>query len=131
MKAQLDCSHTETCRVSALETAECECRELRTALAVERSPLDSLPDILPDAMKWYDALLADLGNTTESQIARARRQIRRLLGGEIRLIPQDGYLDAEMAGDFGGLVALAVSSRDHREINLVAGGGFEPPTFGL
>ena len=54
-------------------------------------------------------------------IPAAREALRDLIG-EVRLLPEDGTLTAEMqnAGLAGAL-----------QITVVAGAGFEPATFGL
>jgi hypothetical protein len=55
-------------------------------------------------------------------MARAFALTKKLLGGEIRLDPQEkGYLEAEMAGDLGGLFELAAD-----KINVVPRKGLEP-----
>ena len=43
---------------------------------------------------------------------------------------KEGYLEAEMAGDYAGLLKLA-SNGNPLKISMVAGAGFEPTTFGL
>jgi len=43
----------------------------------------------------------------------------------ILLLPNDGALEAEMAGDYAGLLKLAATSCGG-QLNLVAGAGFEP-----
>jgi hypothetical protein len=48
--------------------------------------------------------------------------------GEIRLVPANGYLEAEMTGDHAELLKLAAGGKLN---NVVAGEGFEPSTFGL
>ncbi len=42
------------------------------------------------------------------------------MGGEIRLLPNDGALEAEMAGDYAGLLKLAATGCGG-QLNLVAG----------
>ena len=53
-------------------------------------------------------------------------------------MPEDDYLEIEPAGDLAGILALTSGSkkpvtmgRDGLQSTLVAGGGFEPPTFRL
>ena len=59
---------------------------------------------------------------------KIRQQIKSLVG-EIKLIPTaEGYLEAELAGNYMGLAKLAVGGKLN---NVVAGEGFEPSTFGL
>lgn len=66
---------------------------------------------------------------SERHVAEARQQIRDLVGGEIKLVrTTEGYLEAEIAGNYAGLIKLAVGMKLK---NMVAGEGFEPSTFGL
>jgi site-specific DNA recombinase len=59
-------------------------------------------------------------------------------GGPRRLIPENGRLEIELAGDLASLLDLAADSkqpatarRDGLQATLVAGVGFEPTTFRL
>jgi hypothetical protein len=70
----------------------------------------------------------DLENSVRHDIARARIQVRALIGGEIKMLPQpQGHLAAELQGDYAGLVRLVEGSK----LSLVSGVGFEPTTFRL
>ena len=57
----------------------------------------------------------------------ARTQIKKLVGGSVTLHPTDeGYLEAEMRGDYAGLIRLLEESPGKRrsrasELSLVAG----------
>jgi hypothetical protein len=48
----------------------------------------------------YRALVADLGNVALDDVSRARAELRRLYGGEIRIRPTKGgdYLEAAVPG---------------------------------
>ena len=74
-----------------------------------------------------------LGTTTQRQLARARSAVKDLVGGEIRLVPdeEEEYLVAELSGYFQGLINKNAALAGGSKINLVAGAGFEPTTFGL
>jgi hypothetical protein len=52
---------------------------------------------------------------------------------EIRLTPKDGVLAINVKGNLGATLAAASPTGEdwERQLTLVAGGGFEPPTFGL
>jgi hypothetical protein len=55
---------------------------------------------------------------------------------EIRLVPEQGLLEIEIVGDLAAILALTERKRSAGksggpEITVVAGGGFEPPTFRL
>ena len=69
-------------------------------------------------------------------VPRARTQVKSLLGDEITLHPtDDGYLEAEVVGDYAGLMSLAAkrpgTMAGASKISSVAGVGFEPTTFRL
>jgi hypothetical protein len=59
-------------------------------------------------------------------VPRARTQVQALLGDKITLYPtDDGYLEAEVVGDYAGLMTLAAKSpgamAGASEISVVAG----------
>ena len=66
---------------------------------------------------------------------RARTQVQALLGDKITLHPaDDGYLEAEVVGDYAGLMSLAEkrpgTMAGASEISVVAGAGFgQEPTM--
>ncbi|MET0106192.1 MAG: recombinase family protein [Sedimenticola sp.] len=116
-----------------LEKAEREKKRLQDALSVDLTALDTLPDLLPQAMERYERLVRDLEKTTQKQVARARSAIRSIVGGEVKLVddPDEDCLVAELSGDFQGLMNEKAALAGGSKINLVAGVGFEPTTFGL
>ena len=66
--------------------------------------------------------------------AEAAAAIRGLIEA-VRLVPENGRLEIELAGDLAGILALT-SNNPRREgrglqVTLVAGAGFEPATFRL
>ena len=75
--------------------------------------------ILPRARELHRDMVARL--ECIENVAEAREAIRQMVG-EIKLVPGDGGLWAEMTQ--GGMAALC-------QISVVAGEGFEPSTFGL
>ncbi len=61
-----------------------------------------------------------------ADVPRARTQVKSLLGDEITLHPtDDGYLEAEIVGDYAGLMSLAAkrpsAMAGASEISVVAG----------
>ncbi len=74
-------------------------------------------------------LVENFKAVTQKGVARARNQIRKLVGDEIRLVPTQAgdHLGAELNGDFVSLPGVP----DRSQLALVAGAGFEPATFGL
>ncbi|MDA2911731.1 recombinase family protein [Nitrospiraceae bacterium AH_259_D15_M11_P09] len=112
-----------------LEKAEAERAGLLEMVKADNRGLGKVTTFLPRAAERYRALVANLANLPERQIATARQQIRDLLGGGIKLVPTtDGYLEAELVGDYAGLLKLAAGTKLNY---MVAGEGFEPSTFGL
>ena len=114
----------------ALEAAERDRAALRRELAEPELPMRALEAALPNAVERYTKMVDVLEHTLQRDIARARYQLKDLLG-KVKLHPRDGYLEAELAGSFRGLLSLAAEQGARAELNLVAGTGFEPVTFGL
>lgn len=102
----------------ALTQAEVRLQEAENELEIAEHPVVTLPR----AREVYNDLVSRLEEVIDNT-ERAREALRHILGGDIRLIPEkDGTLTAEM--NSAGLSG-AIYKR------LVAGEGFEPPTFGL
>ncbi len=113
---------------SELEAAEKEKNELLSRLQINTKALDKIVSFLPDATSRFERLVSALDKSLQSEVNKARYQLKKLLGGSVKLYPQpEGYLEAELAGDFAGLMNLA----NNGKLSLVAGRGFEPLTFGL
>ena len=72
-------------------------------------------------------MIRDLEKVAGTDIARLRSQLAELLGKTIRLVPEGDHLVAELTVDYPGLLAQTRESK----LNVVAGAGFEPTTFGL
>ena len=104
----------------ALESSERDRAALRRELAEPELPISALEAALPNAVERYTKLVDDLEHTLQRDIARARYQLKDLLG-KVKLHPRDGYLEAELAGSFRGLLSLAAEQGARAEINLVAG----------
>ncbi len=104
-----------------LEEAEAERERLLEALDVDLRGLDKIGEFLPRAAERYRQLVENLGEVTLRDVARARAQIRQLVGGEIRLVPEGHALYAEMRGNYAGLLKLA------NAIMVVPRRGLEPP----
>ncbi|MES9887285.1 MAG: recombinase family protein [Candidatus Sedimenticola sp. 6PFRAG1] len=123
---------TETTK-SELERAEREKKRLQDALSANVGDLNTLPDLLPQAMERYERLVRDLENTTQKQVTRARSAIKNIIGGKVMLIEdtEENCLVAELSADFQGLINEKAALAGGSKINLVAGVGFEPTTFGL
>jgi len=121
-----------------LEKAEAERLSIEKALRTEAVGLGKVASILPRAVDRYRDMVEHLEDVTRTDVVRARNQIKALLGNAIKLMPTPkGYLEAELQGDYAGLVALANESPGARagasKLILVAGtrnqrclGLFEP-----
>ena len=120
------------------ELERCERRQaaLQATLESQAAASCDVSDFLPRALDRYAGLVANLETAVQYDVPRARTQIQALLGSEIRLSPTaEGHLEAEMTGDYAGLVALIKQNPGQpagaRKLSLVAGVGFEPTTFRL
>jgi len=71
---------TETTKVE-LERAEAERKQLQAALNVDTDKLDKVAEFLPRAVDRYRGLVGDLENIPPRHVARARAQIKALVGG--------------------------------------------------
>jgi hypothetical protein len=110
-----------------LERAEAKKSELERTLSGESDVFKNIETILPRAVDRYRAMLDDLGNTLQREVVRARNQIKALVDGEVRLVPtKAGGLDAELSGNYLGLLSLAkkdpgTSRSGALQLSLVAG----------
>jgi hypothetical protein len=85
--------------------------------------------ILPRVAERCRALVGRLEEALTKDPERSRIALRDIVGDEIKLEPDESgkFLWAEFGLESLSLVAKAAGS----SINLVAGAGFEPATFGL
>ena len=100
----------------ALADAEARLDEAQAELQAAEQPVMTIPR----AREIYNDLVAHL-EAADEHVDHVREALRRILG-EIRLIPENGALTAEM--NSAGLSGAIYKT-------LVAGKGFEPMTFGL
>ena len=106
-----------------LEAAEAE----RSALAVTTRAAggSSVADLVPRLADTYSTLVENLERVPTRYVDRARMTLKGLIR-EVRLTPEGAALMAEFELEGGRLLAAA-----DMKINVVAGAGFEPATFGL
>ena len=91
-----------------METAEQERAKLEHALNASSGGIGNVEFVLPRAIDRYQDLVADLGKSVSREMSRARNSVRELVGGSIRLVPTaSGGLNAEIQGQYAGLIALA------------------------
>jgi site-specific DNA recombinase len=114
-----------------------EARKAELAAALEHAPAPA-PRLHSRLAEIYRSKVANLQeelNRPELRV-EAAEAIRSLVE-EIRLVPENGKLEIELAGDLAGILALScgnkkpVSREDELQVTLVAGRGFEPLTFRL
>ncbi len=103
---------------AALESAEAGITAATEALAtIERFEPSK---VLPRAREVYRGLVERLESIDD--VSGAREALKQLLGGEIRIVSEDGVPYAEMKN--AGLAGVC-------QLTLVAGARFELATFGL
>ncbi len=106
--------------------AEARVRTLRAQLTqptkAQLHAIRVLPQLVRDRLDELDQALQ------RSDVAKARAFLRGMVG-EILLRPTPEGLEGELRGNLKGLLAL--SKQALVSVTLVAGGGFEPLTFGL
>ena len=108
-----------------LDEAEGRVRTLRALLEVPRQAEVHALRILPQMVQER---LDELERVLNRDVCLAREALRGILG-PITLRPTPAGLVGEFQGNLRGLLAL--SEPAPVLVTMVAGGGFEPPTFGL
>ena len=99
--------------------SELEILEAEKARLLAQQPTRSAPPavevLLPRLEEQFRAAVENLAQLHEGRIAEARQGLRLLLGGQpITLHPTaDGGLEAEMTGDYAGMVRLVGIGRAH------------------
>ena len=115
-----------------------ETRKGELAATVKQAPAPA-PRLHPRLADIYGDKVERLRESLNVEATRgeAAEALRSLIE-EIRLVPEDGHLEIELAGDLAGILALTAGSkkpvtgdRDGLQVTLVAGRGFEPLTFRL
>ncbi len=85
-----------------LEKAKAERTRLQAAIKSRTTKPYKVATFLPRPKEWVEAIMRNLAETKERNVAQAREQLRDLLG-QIRLAPTaDGYLEAVLTGDMKG-----------------------------
>ncbi len=112
-----------------LEAVETEKAGLERQLEQEAQALDKVAQVLPRAVDGYGDLVANL-EAVAADVPRARTQVQALLGDKITLHPTgDGYLEAEVVGNYAGLMTLAAkrpgTMAGASEISVVAGARYQ------
>lgn len=107
-------------------TTQAALTDAETRLAEAQAELEAIEQFHPDMMlprsrEIYNDLVSHLEQIDDDDVDLAREALRGILG-EIRLIPENGALTAEM--NSAGLSGAIYKT-------LVAGEGFEPTTSGL
>lgn len=104
-----------------LEALEAERDRLHALLKVNPRDADKVVQLIPDLMERYAAIVEEIANVRQRDVTRMRAQLRTLVGGQVLLHPTDeGYLEAELAGNYAGLIKLALGKTS---LNLHGSGG--------
>ena len=115
-----------------------EARKVELAAAIARAPTPA-PRLHPNLAEIYRRKVIRLREELNRSGLRAEAaQALRGLISQVRLIPEDGHLGIELAGDLAAILAFAASKKmpvrvgpDGQQVTMVAGVGFEPTTFRL
>lgn len=103
---------------TTLEQAEGDRDNLKAALDVPKTRI-KITKVIPGLVGKYKALVANLSKSIPpDEIPEAREQIKAILGEEIRLIPKETHLEAEISGGYAGILELTGA------VSMVAGAGF-------
>jgi hypothetical protein len=107
------------------QSAEAELARLESDAAV---PVVKVTRMVPKVAESYRELVADLPNVLLHDVARARVELRRLLGSEIRLHPSEDrtYLSAELPDVGDRLVQLAVANALNFKERTIASSSSRP-----
>jgi site-specific DNA recombinase len=105
-----------------------EGRKAELAAVLERTPTPA-PRLHPNLAEIYRQKVSALHQELNREELRAEAaEALRALIGEVRLVPENGKLEIELAGDLAGILALTCGSkkpvtaeRDGLQVTLVAG----------
>ena len=112
-----------------LRSLEAKKKELEALLDEKNGGSLNGHQLIAAARACFHNLVKNLENVETACLSPIREQIKTLVGGAIKLHPtEEGYLEAELAGDYAGFLKL---TGEKSKIMVVAGEGFEPSTFGL
>ena len=117
------------------EMATLEAKRAELLAQLQAAP-PSMPRLHPNLAKLYRQKVINLAEALNDEHSRleAAECIRELIE-EIRLVPEDGKLRAELYGELAALINLANQHPRSKgtgvQVTLVAGAGFEPATFRL
>ena len=107
----------------------------KDVLLAQLSTATELPPLLhPNMANLWRAEITELREAlTEDRCDPEAREAVRKMVEEIRLTPKEGMLAIDVKGNLAAMLAAASPTNEdwQRQLTLVAGGGFEPPTFGL
>jgi site-specific DNA recombinase len=114
-------------------------KELATLEAKEPAPkaAQMIPKLADEYRAWVSELETILspdglkhGLVSDRDIARARAQLKKRLGGNIIVTEASDEIRFETEASTGEM-ALRMTGNGHAQVFMVAGAGFEPTTFGL
>ncbi len=103
--------------------------------AQARDTAPQVAEVIAKAIQRQDEVMQHLEMLLSQRIPEARELLRQLFGGSVELSPKtNGLLETKIAGHSVGYFSLLASTPNllnGGEINVVAGAGLEPATFGL
>jgi DNA invertase Pin-like site-specific DNA recombinase len=102
-----------------LRRLEAKKKELESLLHEKNGVSLNGHQFIPTARACFQNLVNNLENVEAACLPPIREQIKTLVGGQIKLHPTDqGYLEAELAGDYAGFLKL---TGEKSKIMVVAG----------
>jgi site-specific DNA recombinase len=120
------------------ELVALEAQKTKLLADIRNAPAPA-PRLHPGLAEIYRQKVERLQDELNRPELRAQAaEVLRSLIDEVRLVPEAGRLEIELAGDLAGILALSADNkrpvtagRDGLQVTLVAGIGFEPMTFRL
>jgi site-specific DNA recombinase len=111
------------------ELLDLEGRKAELLATCQRAPSSPMPRLHPNLAEIYRQKVARLQEELNREDLRAEAgQALRSLISEVRLMPENGGLEIELAGDLAGILTLAsgnkqpvTAGRDGLQVTLVAG----------
>lgn len=106
-----------------LAKAEADLAATERELVVDEVRLKKVVDLLPRAVRRYRGLVANLGSAVRPEdVPAARRDVAALLGGEVRVVDEDGEPVAEVRLNEGALVTMCLGTKAPAYIGTGSGG---------
>ncbi len=108
-----------------LRAAEAERQELRTRMPQDGPEIDA-DEWVRQAMSKYRSIVRKVERALKEDLDLAREALRSLLGRITLIVDEEGAIHGEYESE-----TARAPDGDGLSLNVVAGAGFEPTTFGL